>query len=160
MNRLREEFAVVPWPARVVAVLAFLAFGLLFMFLPSVADPQMRVWPLGVKILLSAVVAVVMGILVLLYGYVYGDARRRGMRAVLWLLLAIFIPNAIGIILYFLLRVPLPVPCTACNQPVKPGFAFCPSCGSALSPACPQCRRAVEAGWSNCAYCGAKLSPS
>ena len=78
----------------------------------------------------------------------------------MWLLLAIFIPNAIGIILYFLLRVPLPVPCTACSQPVKPGFAFCTSCGQVLSSACPQCRRAVEAGWSNCAYCGTKLSQS
>ena len=159
MSRLRKEFAVVPGPARVVAVLACMALGLL-VFFASLKDPEIVTWPLGTRILLSVVVAPVMGILVLLYGYVYGDARRRGMRAVLWLLLAIFVPNTIGIILYFLLRVPLPVPCTACSQPVKPGFAFCPSCGGALSPACPQCRRAVEAGWSNCAYCGTKLSQS
>ncbi len=46
-------------------------------------------------------------VLVLLIGYVYADAKRRGMRYVMWTLLAIFIPNAIGIILYFVMRDPL-----------------------------------------------------
>ena len=43
----------------------------------------------------------------LLIGYIYGDARRRGMRYVMWTLLAIFLFNGIGIILYFILREPL-----------------------------------------------------
>jgi hypothetical protein len=54
-------------------------------------------------------------VFVLLIGYVNGDARRRGMRYVLWTLLAIFIPNAIGIILYFVLRDPLMRVCQQCG---------------------------------------------
>jgi RNA polymerase subunit RPABC4/transcription elongation factor Spt4 len=95
---------------------------------------------------------------VLLIGYVNADARRRGMRYVMWTLLAIFIPNAIGIIVYFILREPILRPCPNCSQIVKPGYAFCPHCGCNLAPACPNCRRAVEPGWKNCAACGASLS--
>lgn len=96
---------------------------------------------------------------VLLIGYVNGDARRRGMRYVMWTLLAIFIPNAIGVILYFLMRDPLPFPCPACGKQVGGAFTFCPHCGANLARACPKCKRAVERSWANCAYCGTKLEP-
>ena len=33
----------------------------------------------------------------LLVGYVYGDAKRRGMRYIMWTLLAIFLSNGIGV---------------------------------------------------------------
>ena len=64
----------------------------------------------------------------------------------LWTLLAIFIPNAIGIILYFILRDPVPVPCPACGTPAKKGQAYCAGCGTAVRAACPQCRPAGRAG--------------
>jgi hypothetical protein len=51
----------------------------------------------------------------LLIGYIYGDARRRGMRYVMWTLLAIFLFNGIGVILYFILREPLQVYCSRCG---------------------------------------------
>ena len=93
----------------------------------------------------------------LVVGYVYGDARRRGMRYVMWTLLAIFIPNGIGVILYFILRDPMPSHCSKCGAPAKQGHAFCPACGAGILPACPQCQRAGQPGWSHCAWCGAKL---
>jgi hypothetical protein len=92
-----------------------------------------------------------------LIGFVNGDAKRRRMRYVMWTLLAIFIPNFIGIILYFLLRDPLPQPCGACGKTADGSFSFCPHCGARLGLSCAQCHRPVEAGWVNCAYCGTKL---
>jgi len=79
------------------------------------------------------------------------------MRSLMWTLLAIFIPNALGIILYFVLREPMMTPCPHCATLVKHGFAFCPACGTAVGKACPQCKRSVEPGWSHCASCGARL---
>ena len=79
------------------------------------------------------------------------------MRYVMWTLLAIFIPNGIGIILYFLMRDPLPRNCVKCGTPGRPGFAYCPKCGASLTQTCPQCRHLIEAGWSHCAGCGAGL---
>lgn len=92
-----------------------------------------------------------------LFVYIYRDAKRRNMNAVLWTLLAIFAPSGIGIILYFLLRDPIPAYCTSCGSAAQPGFAYCPRCGAPLAAACPQCHRVPLPGWSHCAACGAKL---
>ncbi len=66
----------------------------------------------------------------LLLGYIYGDAKRRQMPAVPWVIAAFFIPNLIGILLYFLFRGPLPEPCLHCGKPIRAGGAFCSYCGS------------------------------
>ena len=81
----------------------------------------------------------------------------RSLRAVLWTLLAVFIPNGIGVVLYFILREPMPSYCSKCGSPAKQGHAFCPSCGANVLPSCSQCHRAGQPGWSHCAWCGAKL---
>ncbi len=157
MNRLREELRTVPPAARVLAIVVYLG---------AAATIGTILWPkvieshplahLGYALLVGAA-PILPALYVLLIGYIYGDAKRRGMRSVLWTLLAIFIPNAIGVILYFVLREPILMTCPSCGFAAKPGYAFCPRCGAALARACPACRRAVEPDWANCAYCGADL---
>ncbi len=68
----------------------------------------------------------------LVLGYIYGDAKRRQMPAAAWVIAAVFIPNLIGVILYFLFRRPLLGPCSSCGKPIRAGEAFCSHCG------CPQ----------------------
>jgi hypothetical protein len=161
MTRFDEEWALVPAGARWVAALVFLAMGGLMaslFLLPLLVQHEYKgllfVFPI---FLLSLIGAVMLAIYVLLVGYVYGDARRRGMNQVMWTLLAIFIPSAVGVILYFILRDPIPVPCPSCETPARKGYAFCASCGAAVRSACSQCRQPVEAGWRNCVRCGAAL---
>lgn len=158
MSRFQDEMKLVPRPAFAIAVCVWLAFFLLMMLVPFGIDPQGRQWPLWGKVAVSVLTGIPMFALVLLVGYVYSDAKRRGMRYVMWTLLAALVPNAIGIILYFVLREPLLLNCTQCGAQVRPGFAFCPRCGGSLSQACPQCRRAVETGWTHCVHCGASVS--
>jgi hypothetical protein len=160
MSRLREEMKVIPRGAWVIAILSYLVFvGCTFyIFIPS--DPNFIGWPGWVLPLFAGVIPLFLAILILLIGYVNGDARRRGMRYVMWTLLAIFIPNAIGIILYFILRDPLLRGCPNCGTMVPRGFAFCSKCGTALAKACPECRSAVEPEWSHCTKCGARLGAS
>jgi hypothetical protein len=105
----------------------------------------------------GVIIFAVLFVYILVIGYVAGDARRRGMRVIPWVLLAIFMPSAIGIILYFILRAPLHRTCPQCNASIPSTFAFCPSCGAAVSSACPSCRSAVEPGWFHCAKCGSSL---
>lgn len=157
MSRFQDEVELVPRPVFAIGVCVWLAFFLLMILLPFQHDPQLREWPLLAKLALSVLPGIPLFLIVCLIGYVYADSKRRGMRYVMWTLLAALIPNAIGIILYFVLRDPLPVPCPRCGAQLRPGFAFCPKCGGPLSLACPQCRRAVEPGWSHCASCGAPL---
>jgi hypothetical protein len=160
MSGFRDEVRIIPVGAWVVAVLIFLPIAALMLLLPFRNDPELRHWPLLAKALLSAVPALLMSCYALLIGYVYADARRRSMRHVMWTLLAALIPNAIGIILYFVLREPLLQTCPRCRAQSRPGFTFCPSCGAALARTCPQCRAAIEAGWSHCARCGAAIPPA
>lgn len=93
----------------------------------------------------------------LLVGYVNADARRRGMRHVMWTLLVIFITSGIGMVLYFVLREPMLVECPGCGTQARSSFVFCPQCGTELSISCPGCKRTVESTWRRCAYCGAPL---
>jgi len=93
----------------------------------------------------------------LLIGYINRDAKRRGMSPTLWTIMALIIPNALGIILYFLLRQPRSSVCPQCGYTVQSGFNFCPRCNHKLGPSCPQCQRVVGADAVYCPYCGTSL---
>ena len=153
MTPVSRSNHVIPPMAWAIAVLVFLAMFTLMTWVVSMAGDM----PVPIRIFVPIVPPLLMAGYTVLVGYVYGDARRRGMRYVLWTLLAIFVPNGIGIILYFILREPSPGYCSKCGSPAKQGYAFCPGCGTGLLPACPQCHRAGRPGWSHCAWCGAKL---
>lgn len=152
MNRLGGGLRLVPRTAWVVAVLTYVTLALVIWYVQSG-------WPLVGKVAFTFGLPLILFVLILLIGYVYADAKRRGMRYVMWTLLAILVPDAIGIILYFILRDPLPTPCGACNVVVPGRFVFCPHCGAALKPTCPRCGRSVDREWANCAYCGTSLPP-
>lgn len=156
MSGFREELRVIPRTAWVVAWLMYATcvIGLAF---ATTQDLEMRKWPLVGKAFFAGGLPALLFVLVVLIGYVNGDAKRRGMRHVMWTLLAIFVPDAIGIILYFILRDPLPIPCPTCGTHVLSKFTFCPHCGTPVQPVCPQCGKAVEHAWTNCPHCGTKL---
>jgi predicted RNA-binding Zn-ribbon protein involved in translation (DUF1610 family) len=148
-----------PQHERVIPIPAWITAGCLFAISFLVLNLVIGIHdvPLPIFILLRIVVPVVAAGYVLLVGYIYGDARRRGMRYVMWTLLAIFLSNGVGAILYFVLRDPLPGYCSACGSMMHHGYAYCPRCGSNMLPACPSCRRVSQPGWTHCAYCGTKL---
>jgi len=158
MSRFREELRVIPTAAWVVAVLLYLALAaVLTAIVKFGGDPGLTSAPLPLKVLFAGGIPIILFVLVALIGYVNGDAQRRGMRRLMWTLLAIFVPDGIGIILYFILRDPMPVPCPACGAKVLSKFIFCPHCGTAVQPTCPYCGKAVEHAWTNCPHCGTKL---
>lgn len=151
---------VIPPVAWMIAALVYIGCALLLYWvaIPQGGNQDMAHWANWQKLLFSLGIPLFGSALVLLYGYINGDARRRRMRYIMWTLLAIFVPNLIGVLLYFLLRDPLPAPCPACGKIADGNYAFCPHCGTGLALACPQCHRVVEVGWDNCAYCGTKLN--
>ncbi len=158
MSRFRDELKVIPRTARSIAALAYIAVAAMLSCVVMFShDPELARTPEVGKILIMVVPGFLLAVYVLLIGYVYADAKRRGMRYGMWTLLAIFIPYSIGIILYFVLRDPLMKPCPGCAQVLKSGYTFCPHCGTSLLPTCPNCGRGVEVGWANCPSCGTKL---
>jgi RNA polymerase subunit RPABC4/transcription elongation factor Spt4 len=144
----------IPKVACVLAGITYVAGYFVMRCAAIPSDPKNVDWPESGKIFLSLFVPLIAVVYILLVGYIYGDAKRRGMRALLWTLLAIFIPNAIGIILYFLLRDPMPMVCRGCGAAVKSAYTFCPNCSTPMWPPCTQCGRGIEHGWRHCPYCG------
>jgi RNA polymerase subunit RPABC4/transcription elongation factor Spt4 len=159
MSRFSDGLRIVPRTAWGIAITLYLGFTTLIMAFAIPSDPEMKNWPMAGKFTFAYGLLLIVPVLVLLIGYVYADAKRRGMRYAMWTWLAALVPNGIGIILYFILRDALPKPCPGCSTLVKSGFVFCPHCGTPTKPTCPNCGRAVEHAWSNCPECGSKLPP-
>ena len=91
--------------------------------------------------------------------YVYRDAKRRGMNAMAWTLIAVVAPALIGFIIYLLVRGNSPdLQCPQCAEPVTEQYVICPHCGAKLRPACPNCSFPVEPDWNVCPKCATPLN--
>ena len=106
-------------------------------------------------------VSLILATLLFMIAYVNRDASRRGMNSALWTILVIlFLPTwgLIGLIIYLLMREPLPYSCPQCGSTVGARFNFCPSCKCNLHPSCPQCKREVVETDKYCPYCAYELA--
>jgi hypothetical protein len=120
-------------------------------------DSEMAAWHPAAKVAFAALPSLFLAAYSLLVGFIYADAKRRGMRHVMWAWLAL-VPYFVGVILYFILRDPLPTPCPTCHNDVPKAFAYCPNCGTTVHPTCSSCGKPVQRGWSNCPHCGIRLT--
>jgi hypothetical protein len=152
-GRLNTEIKVVPAWAWVLASLIFLSAQLFFNYFARIPNGL----PGWVATLAGIAAGVGGACYVLFIGYISRDAKRRGMSALLWVLVAIFVTNGLGIILYFLLRQPISARCPQCAGAVQPGFGFCPRCSYRLSRQCAQCQREVGVNDFYCPNCGSAL---
>jgi hypothetical protein len=151
-----EEVKVIPWWAIGLAVLLFAGVQVLMHVVLFRLDQHPA--PLAWRIFIGFMAGAALACFVLLVGYVNRDARRRGMNVALWTVLVIFVPNAIGFIIYFLMRQPLRIACPKCGAMADPAFNFCPKCKFNLHPTCPECHRAVQAGDLYCPFCAKELA--
>jgi len=81
-------------------------------------------------------VAIFVSIFLFMLGYVYRDAKRRGMNPALWTLLVLILSPA---------------------YMFNARFNFCPNCKYNLHPACPQCQREVSDHDKFCPFCATEL---
>jgi RNA polymerase subunit RPABC4/transcription elongation factor Spt4 len=166
--RFIDEFRLVPrWLIAVVVVVFVVAQAVaVFVNLGLMASggetwaPELRNDPVASTAGLMGVItlgSVFMAAYIFLIAYVNRDAKRRGMMSGLWTLLVLILSwpfMAIGFIIYFLMREPLPYPCPACGNTVGARFNFCPNCKCNLYPACAQCKREIAETDKFCPYCG------
>ena len=163
--RFSEEIKLVPrW--LVYAMLALLVIAeaaALSMCSSSFPERWGIVDDFGMKAAMNLTFAIVLGVWIVLTvvafltGYVYRDARRRGMNAALWVFLVlVMLPAylAVGFVLYFTAREPLPYHCPKCGLLVSARFNFCPGCKCELHRTCGNCRREVGDVDRYCPHCG------
>lgn len=123
-------------------------------------DPLLSTFGLIAAILGSGLFV---SLFLLTLGWVYRDAKRRGMNGALWTLLVLILAPMylfIGLIIYLLVREPLPYSCPQCASSVSARFNFCPNCKYNLQPACPQCQKEVSDTDKFCPYCATPLKPA
>ena len=173
-ERLRfwEEFKIVPrWLVWIVVVLYLIAVGIAVSvnLNPALHDadmfpPELRGHPVVQSFALAGIVTGVslfFAVFIFLTGYVNRDAKRRGMSSGLWTFLVIVLWPAyfaIGFIIYFLMREPLPYNCPQCAATVGARFNYCPNCKCNLHPSCPNCKREVAETDKFCPYCAQDLA--
>jgi hypothetical protein len=156
-TRSKDEIRILaPWAYYLFAAV-FVIITVLFVTVVGLDHKAPR---LPIRCLLGILCGTVLGLYSVLIGYINQDAGRRGMSRLLWTLLAVFVPNALGIVLYFVLRKPRIPHCPQCDAEVEPGFSFCPRCRTRLKPICPHCQRSIELGDKFCPYCGGALEPA
>lgn len=86
--------------------------------------------------------------------YVYKDATRRGMNAIMWTLVAVFAPSFIGLIIYLVVRENYSdLACPQCNTKITEQYVVCPGCGVKLKPACDNCGNPIQPEWKVCPRC-------
>ena len=170
--RLWDEFRIIPrWLIVLVIVLFSIAQAIaLFVNLTAPMRGE-EVFPPGLQghMMLASfalagivtAISIFFAAFIFLTAYVNRDASRRGMNAALWtILILIFLPTwgLIGLVIYFLMREPLPYPCPQCGASVSARFNFCPNCKCNLQPSCPQCKREVAELDKFCPFCGNELA--
>jgi RNA polymerase subunit RPABC4/transcription elongation factor Spt4 len=156
MRSKDEVLIFAPWAYYTFAAV----FVTMTVLIVTVLGHDHKAPPLPIRCLLSILCGAVLGCYAVLIGYINQDAGRRGMSRLLWTLVAIFVPNGLGIVLYFVLRKPRASHCPKCDAVVEPGFSFCPRCRTRLRPVCPHCQRSVDLSVQFCPYCGGSLIPA
>jgi RNA polymerase subunit RPABC4/transcription elongation factor Spt4 len=159
-TRFIDEVRIISPGAYVFVFLGYAVVAAAVVFATLTDKTGDRFYSLPVLVPLGIAGGTALACYILLIGYINRDAGRRGMSRLAWTLLAIFIPNALGIVLYFVLRKPRPPNCPQCSAVIEPGFGFCPRCRYRLTPVCPQCQRGVHEGDKFCPYCGRDLEAS
>ncbi len=117
----------------------------------------------GILFAIIVVLALILGIgvPVAMGLYVYNDAKKRGMNALVWTLLTVIIPGFIGLIVYLIVRNEHSgKTCPVCGRNVSEHFSVCPGCGHSLKPVCPVCGKTVAYDWNICPHCANPIPDS
>lgn len=164
---LWNEFKLVPHWLKVTLIVLYVIALTAVLIANNVTQGQLGPHDMQPKIIpfvlagVVTLIAIPAAILLFLVGYVYRDAARRGMSPGAWTFLVIVLMPAyfaLGFIVYFVMREPLPFDCPQCGTKVGARFNYCPNCKCNLHPSCPNCRREVLDTDKFCAFCGQNLT--
>lgn len=144
--KISRLLSVVPRKVRITAALfagcASLAGLILGSFERTIdhlpGDPAATLLATCIGVGAGLFIGCLLAIWLLCVGFVYGDAKQRAMRPILWVWIVILCPHLLGFLLYFVLRQPVTSACPHCGQRIPQPLRFCSWCGSPQIPSTPE----------------------
>ena len=131
---VRNFLAVVPRAMRITAWVVAASLITAGLIGGALADNQKNLLgPMGLYWTAALVMGTLSASWLLAIGFVFADARQRGMRATLWTVVVILFPHLLGFLLYFVLRSPISLTCARCGNTVSTAQNFCACCGAPRS---------------------------
>ncbi|NOZ12062.1 MAG: zinc ribbon domain-containing protein [Acidobacteria bacterium] len=151
-----SPFKIVFWT--LAAILAAAFSGVLIFFIRTAGAPNVKGnFHVFTFSFVLAFAVIIIGLLTLIAILVFRDAKKRGLNPWLWAMVATFVPNFLGLILYLIVRYTVKKPCPHCGRGLQGNFNICPYCGTNLKLHCPECGEDVLEEWKVCPHCGYKL---
>lgn len=126
-----------------------------------VCNLELREIPVGILGIMADVLNRIglLGLLLLLVSppvWVYLDARKRRLPALLWGLFAL-LTSALGALIYALVTREAGPTCPECGERVSTRFVVCPYCQTELKGTCSTCGQTVGLNWHYCPSCATEL---
>lgn len=139
----------------VILVTAFITYMVLKVCSLISSDPE---FPSFMGVFFTLALLFVVGAIAGCAAFVYRDAQKNGMNQWMWVTIATFTPNFIGLVLYFIARSNnYNTICLNCKGKVKSDMEVCPYCKSNLNKRCDKCGKKVNFDWKLCPYCKSDL---
>ena len=119
----------------------------------------MELGMIGFSAFMLAILAVPILLMLVIGVVVYKDAKAHDLNPWLWMVVAVFTPNLIGVIIYLVVRSnqEKKYTCSNCNAEVKADYNVCPNCQAIFENTCEICKHALGSQMAYCPYCGAKV---
>jgi magnesium-transporting ATPase (P-type) len=101
--------------------------GLVYMMLPAWNEVMSEdpVW----YVVAGSLIVLLLSMYTVIAIFIYKDATRKKMNVWLWVTAVIYVPNFIGLLLYFIVRRQHARRCTRCGGSMGKDFEYCPYCG-------------------------------
>jgi len=135
--------------------LLFLVISAIFVF-ASINDPF---FPPYAYLVFGIMLLIVIGLLSVISTFIYKDAPKHNMEPWMWMCIAVFVPNLLGLLIYLIIRSDnktVKVKCITCGNNVKEEYNICPYCGNSLDYKCRECGTKISPNWILCPKCGTK----
>lgn len=115
---------------------------------------------LGFIVILIGVLLLVAFFFSVLGAIIYKDAQTYGLPPLKWALIAVFVPNLIGVVIYLVARskIEKALYCSNCMHPVEKDYNLCPNCATVFENICQVCKKALKSEHEICPYCGSTIS--
>lgn len=155
MQDNQKLFKVIFWVVTSLSILVIGGMITLFSFNVQITkDDELPLLIMGCIFFIMLIIVILIGM------FVNKDAKKLHLNQWMWTLIAVYVPNFMGVIIYVIVRSneKKKLRCINCGVTVDRDFNICPHCGEPFGKTCSRCGKFIQEEWTVCPYCEEKLN--